>query len=192
MRPQVLGRRDEALVPWPCAYDAAEAWHRRDAVRTIPSVEEPHSPEARVLVVDDDADIRLLLRHLLATAGMAVDEAAGGPEALALLDGSRRWDAVVLDVQMPAVDGWDVLEAIRATPGVADLPVVMCTVKASPRDVLRAWDLGCDGYVTKPFDTSTLIAQLRAVIALDATARSARRADNRLRAEQRLHAAERA
>ena len=143
--------------------------------------------EARALVVDDDPDIRLLLRHVLGSAGLRVEEADGGAEALAHVgNGGALPHVVVLDVQMPLVDGWDVLTALRERPETADIPVVMCTVKSSTRDFVRAWELGCDAYVTKPFDSSSLVEQVREVMLLDLEARMARRREALERAQARL------
>lgn len=105
---------------------------------------------AEVLVVDDDPDVRNLMALALSTTGFSVVRAAGGREALAELD-ARRFDLVLLDIQMPSCDGWAVLEAIRGNVSTADLPVIVATVKGRSVDMQRAWRLGCDGYVTKPF-----------------------------------------
>ncbi len=104
-----------------------------------------------VLVVDDAPDIRLLVREVLERSGFVVIEACSGPQALQSLAGPELPDVVVLDVQMPDMDGWEVLSAVRRQRVTADLRVVLCTVKAGPADTLRAWELGCDGYLTKPF-----------------------------------------
>lgn len=126
----------------------------------------------RALVVDDDADIRLLLERILTLHGFDVLSAATGPAAIEMLAGDLP-DVVLLDIQMPDVDGWDTLRAIRENVPTADLPVVLCTVKASPSDMMRGWRLGCDGYVTKPFDPPALTAELTAVITRTASERTA-------------------
>ena len=114
------------------------------------------------LVVDDADDIRLLLGHLLGSIGYEVVEASTGDEALALL-GTRAVDIALVDVQMPDVDGWATLTAIRQARETADLPVILCTVKAAASDAARAWSLGCDGYLTKPFAIASLLAEVEAV-----------------------------
>jgi CheY-like chemotaxis protein len=117
------------------------------------------------LVIDDNADVRLLLRFALEPAGFEVSEAVGGPAALAALASDGPPDVVVLDVQMPEMDGWDTLRAIRADPSTADVPVVLCTVKSTPTDVERGAELGCDGYLTKPFDIRTVVTAVGAAMA---------------------------
>jgi two-component system, cell cycle response regulator DivK len=117
----------------------------------------------RVLVVDDQEDVRELLRVALEIEGSDVTEAPAGEAALAQLDAGFVPDLVVLDIQMPLMDGWEVLERIRARAETHDLPVIVCTVKASQLDAERGWRLGCDGYVTKPFTIDRLTAEVRRV-----------------------------
>src|ERR1044072_6713162 len=100
----------------------------------------------KVLVVDDDADIRWLTRTIL-SGRFEVVEAASGVAALRVLDESQGMDVVVLDVQMPELDGWDTLAAIRKDPKWSDLPVVLCSVKSEAPDARRAWELGCDAVI---------------------------------------------
>lgn len=118
-----------------------------------------------VLVVDDAADIRLLQRAVLDRSGFSVVEADGGPDALAALASEPRPDAVVLDVQMPVMDGWQTLAAIRSDPRLCDVPVILCTVKAGPTDTERAWRAGCDGYLSKPFPIARLVEEVETALA---------------------------
>jgi len=104
----------------------------------------------KVLVVDDDPDIRWLTRTILSDR-FDVLEAASGRAALDVLGHEMSIDAVVLDVQMPELDGWDTLAAIRNDPVWSSLPVVLCSVKSEEPDARRAWQLGCDALVGKPF-----------------------------------------
>jgi DNA-binding response OmpR family regulator len=117
-----------------------------------------------VLVIDDAEDIRLLVRALLTRADCHVREAASAGDALVAISRERP-DVVLLDVQMPDADGWTVLEALRSESVTADLPVVLCTVRARPEDRARGWRLGCDGYVTKPFAIRVLVDEVKAVVA---------------------------
>jgi two-component system OmpR family response regulator len=122
--------------------------------------------KGRALVVDDAADIRLLAELVLTMAGFTVTAVSGGSEALRVLivDGDLP-DVVLLDVQMPDVDGWETLRRLRQHPTTADLPVVLCTVKGLPEDTLKGWSLGCDGYLGKPFDIGGLVEELEGVLA---------------------------
>lgn len=104
----------------------------------------------RVLVVDDDADIRWLTRTILG-GRFDILEAATGTAALRVLDEADALDAMVLDVQMPELDGWDTLAAIRKDSKWSNLPVVLCSVKSEVPDARRAWELGCDAVIGKPF-----------------------------------------
>lgn len=115
------------------------------------------------LVVDDAPDIRLLADLVLSMAGFQVRAAGSGRDALDLLAGADLPDVVLLDVQMPEVDGWETLSRMRADPRTVDLPVVLCTVKGLPEDTLKGWSLGCDGYLGKPFDIGSLVEELQAV-----------------------------
>jgi DNA-binding response OmpR family regulator len=118
----------------------------------------------RVLVVDDQADIRELLKTILSLRDFDVTEAPGGPNALERLDAGETFDLILLDVQMPEMDGWDTLAAIRERFGEIGPRVVLCTVKGHPRDLIHGWMLGCDGYVWKPFDLNAIIDEVNAVL----------------------------
>jgi CheY-like chemotaxis protein len=118
----------------------------------------------KALVVDDAPDIRLLADLVLSMAGFSVSAAASGSEALRKLAGGELPDIVLLDVQMPDVDGWETLTRVRSDPRTANLPVVLCTVKGLPEDTLKGWSLGCDGYLSKPFDINGLVEELNGVL----------------------------
>ncbi len=128
---------------------------------------------ARALVVDDAPDIRLLADLVLSMAGFSVIPAASGREALRILASGELPDIVLLDVQMPDVDGWETLSRLRHDARTADLPVVLCTVKGLPEDTLRGWSLGCDGYLGKPFDIGGLVEELHGVLGRDGAEREA-------------------
>jgi DNA-binding response OmpR family regulator len=112
----------------------------------------------RVLVVDDEADIRELLRELLGRAGYDVVEAPNGSEALKVFY-SQQPDFVILDVQMPVLDGWETLGRIRE---VSDVPVLMLTARAEELDKVRGLRAGADDYLTKPFGRQELLARVSA------------------------------
>jgi len=113
---------------------------------------------SRVLVVDDDSDIRELVRELLERAGHEVLEAADGTQGLREFY-SEQPDLVVLDVSMPGLEGWDVLERIRE---LSDVPVLMLTARAEELDKVRGLRAGADDYVTKPFGRQELLARVDA------------------------------
>jgi DNA-binding response OmpR family regulator len=113
---------------------------------------------SRILVVDDEADIRGLVRELLERAGHDVIEAPEGDEGLRRFY-SEQPDLVVLDVSMPGLDGWQVLERIRE---LSDVPVLMLTARAEELDKVRGLRAGADDYVTKPFGRQELLARIDA------------------------------
>ena len=117
----------------------------------------------RVLIVDDTDDVRSLLRVALNVAGFETMEAKEGPAALHILATEPTPDVVLLDVQMPVMDGWQTLAKIRDAAATASLPVIMCTVKSRQEDRVRGWELGCDGYLSKPFDIGELVRLVRDV-----------------------------
>jgi DNA-binding response OmpR family regulator len=126
---------------------------------------------ARVLVVDDDDDIRGLLRTLLERAGAVVYDAPDGREGLREFH-ARRPDLVILDVAMPAMDGWQVLDRIR---DMSDVPVIMLTARADELERVRGLQAGADDYVVKPFGKQELVARVQAL--LRRVARSGRTAE---------------
>jgi DNA-binding response OmpR family regulator len=119
---------------------------------------------ACVLVVDDEAPIRLLCRVNLEAEGMAVLEAADGPSGL---EEARRGrpDVILLDVMMPGLDGWRVAEELLDDPDTRGIPIVFLTARAELRDRARGLDLGGLDYVTKPFNPVELATLVRDVIA---------------------------
>src|SRR4051794_38296416 len=113
---------------------------------------------ASVLVVDDESDIRFLVRELLERAGHDVLEAGDGNEALRVFFSSRP-DLVVLDVSMPGLDGWGTLERIRE---LSDVPVMMLTAQAEELAKVRGLQGGADDYITKPFGRQEFLARVDA------------------------------
>jgi DNA-binding response OmpR family regulator len=116
--------------------------------------------EPPILIADDDADVRRLIAGLLGRAGHPVLEAADGREALKLLY-ARHPALVVLDVTMPALDGWQVLERIREVSGV---PVLMLTARGEELNRVRGLRAGADDYVPKPFGRQELLARVEALL----------------------------
>lgn len=114
----------------------------------------------KILVVDDDVDLRSLIGFSLRQAGYLVIEAGDGPRALAEMKAERP-DLVILDVNLPRMSGFEVLEKVRA---VSEIPVMMLTVRAGEEDQVRGLDLGADDYLAKPFSPRTLLARVRALL----------------------------
>ena len=115
---------------------------------------------AHLLVVDDDLSLLELLSSYLGRLGHVVDGVASGAAALDRLE-APGFDLVILDVTMPALDGWDVLSRIRA---VSRVPVIMLTARADEPDILRGFAGGADDYVTKPFSFAQLAARIGAIL----------------------------
>ncbi len=114
---------------------------------------------AYILVVDDDASVRALVRDVLECEGHSVEAVADGYAALRSLD-IRRPDCVVLDVMMPGLDGHAVLARLRAREGGVTLPVVMLTAAADDAQAWQAWSGGVDYFLSKPFDACELLRYL--------------------------------
>lgn len=114
----------------------------------------------RILIVEDEADLLTSLAQALREEGYAVDMAPDGEEGLYKAE-SWEYDAIVLDVMLPRLDGWQVLERLRRTKKT---PVLMLTARDASRDRVRGLDTGADDYVVKPFDLRELLARLRALI----------------------------
>lgn len=114
----------------------------------------------RVLVVDDEPQIRRALATNLTTRGYQVDVAADGEEALRLA-AEHRPDVVVLDLGLPGIDGIEVVAGLR---GWTDVPIIVLSVRDSEADKVAALDAGADDFVTKPFGMDELLARLRAAV----------------------------
>ena len=114
----------------------------------------------RILVVDDDADIRQLLRELLERIGYVVDEAEDGKTALRRLFANAP-SLVILDVTMPELDGYQTLERIR---DLSDVPVLMLTARTQELEKVRGLSAGADDYVAKPFGRQELLARVQALL----------------------------
>ncbi|HEY4839855.1 MAG TPA: response regulator transcription factor [Candidatus Acidoferrales bacterium] len=115
---------------------------------------------ATILVVDDEPQIRRVMRTTLTAQGYAIVEARDGQEGLEKLR-SERPDLVLLDVNMPVMDG---LETCREMRRGSDVGIIMLTVRSSEQDKVRALDAGADDYVVKPFGIQELLARVRAVL----------------------------
>jgi two-component system KDP operon response regulator KdpE len=115
---------------------------------------------ATILVVDDEPQIRRVMRATLASKGYEITEARSGEEALEKLRGQQP-NLVILDVNMPGIGG---LEACREIRERSDVPIIMLTVRNGERDKVQALDAGADDYVVKPFGIEELLARIRAAL----------------------------
>ena len=116
-----------------------------------------------MLIIDDEAPIRLLCRVNLEAEGMPVLEAGDGPSGLeAARDGSP--DVILLDVMMPGLDGWGVAEALLEDARTAEIPIIFLTARAEFRDRARGLDIGGVDYITKPFNPVELAPLVRALL----------------------------
>ena len=123
----------------------------------------PPATGERILVVDDEADIVALVAYHLAKSGYRVSTAASGPDAL---EAARRERPalVVLDLMLPGLSGYDVLEQLRAGDATKDIAVLMLTARREEQDRIRGLSLGADDYLTKPFSPQELVLRVAAIL----------------------------
>lgn len=117
----------------------------------------------RILAVDDSPSMRMLLRATLTNQGFTVFEAEDGVDALEKLDGATP-DLVITDINMPRMDGFQLIEALRAEGANAGLPILVLTTEASDEKKARARNAGATGWIVKPFDREKLGAAIRRVL----------------------------
>lgn len=129
---------------------------------------------ARVLVVDDEPDVLLLCRVNLQHAGHDVLEAGDGEHGVALAVNELP-DAIVLDLMLPAMDGYGVLAALRSDERTRAIPVLVLTAKAQREDRVRCWEEGAAEYMTKPFSPTVLTSALEQLLAMSPEQRVERR-----------------
>jgi DNA-binding response OmpR family regulator len=129
------------------------------------------SGDQKVLVVDDNQDVRDLVIHFLSADGFHVYSASNGDEALAILK-ANQVNLVLLDVMMPGKSGLEVLEEIRthSNKAVRDVPVMMITAKSSTEDIDAALAVGATSYVIKPFRANTIREKVRSILELEVSA----------------------
>ena len=115
----------------------------------------------KILVVDDEARMRKLVKDFLVNKGFSVIEAADGEEAVDVFFAQKDIALVILDVMMPKMDGWEVLKTIRK---YSQVPVIMLTARGEERDELQGFALGADEYTSKPFSPKILVARVDAIL----------------------------
>ena len=118
----------------------------------------------RILVIEDQEDNRAILRDLLDASGYAYLEAADGLAGVAAAERERP-DLILMDIQLPEIDGYDATRRIKANPALAGIPIIAVTSYALSGDEAKARAAGCDDYVTKPYSPRALIAKVRSYLA---------------------------
>ncbi len=122
------------------------------------------SATQKILVVDDDEHILRSLSQYLELEDFDVVSASSGPEALQLFE-QEKPDLLVLDVMMPGMDGFQVLESLRQNPETAHVPVLMLTARDQHNDILKGYQMGATSYLVKPFNLDELVEAIREVFA---------------------------
>jgi two-component system cell cycle response regulator DivK len=117
-----------------------------------------------ILVVEDQEDNRQILRDLLGNAGYELTEAENGEEAIAAV-ARRRPDLILMDIQLPVMDGYEATRRIRTNPDLKSVPIIAVTSYSLAGDESKALAAGCDGYVSKPYSPRELLAKVRAHLA---------------------------
>lgn len=115
----------------------------------------------KVLVVDDEARMRKLVKDFLSIKGFQVIEAGDGEEAIDVFFEHKEIALILLDVMMPKMDGWEVLKTIRK---YSQVPIIMLTARGEEQDELQGFNLGVDEYISKPFSPKILVARVEAII----------------------------
>ena len=115
----------------------------------------------KVLVVDDEARMRKLVKDFLTIKGFSVIEAEDGENAVDIFFKQKDIALVILDVMMPKMDGWEVCKAIRQ---YSQTPIIMLTARGEERDELKGFELGVDEYISKPFSPKILVARVEAIL----------------------------
>jgi two-component system cell cycle response regulator DivK len=114
----------------------------------------------RVLVIEDQEDNRRIVRDLLATAGYEILEAVTGEEGVVAAEANRP-DLILMDIDLPGLNGYEATRRIKAIPTLAKIPIIAVTSYALSGDDQKAFAAGCDAYVTKPFSPRVLLAKIR-------------------------------
>ncbi len=114
----------------------------------------------RILVVEDQEDNRRILRDLLASAGYEVLEAVTGEEGVTLAE-TQRPDLILMDIQLPGLDGYEATRRIKGNPALHKIPIIAVTSYALSGNDVKALEAGCDAYVAKPYSPRALLAKIR-------------------------------
>jgi two-component system, cell cycle response regulator DivK len=122
----------------------------------------------RILVVEDQPDNRRILRDMLTNAGYELVEAESGEEALTAVE-TKRPDLILMDIQLPVMDGYEATRRIRLNPELKSIPIIAVTSYALAGDEAKALAAGCTAYITKPFSPRALLAKVQEHLALVTT-----------------------
>ena len=114
----------------------------------------------RVLVIEDQEDNRRIVRDLLTSVGYEIIEAVTGEEGVSSAK-QHRPDLILMDIQLPDIDGHEATRRIKAQPELSHIPIIAVTSYALSGDDVKAYEAGCDGYVSKPFSPRALLAKIR-------------------------------
>jgi two-component system cell cycle response regulator DivK len=114
----------------------------------------------RILVIEDQEDNRRILRDLLTSTGYEMIEALTGEEGMISAE-THRPDLILMDIQLPGLDGYEATRRIKANPALRPIPIIAVTSYALTGDEVKAREAGCDAYVTKPFSPRSLLAKIR-------------------------------
>ncbi len=114
----------------------------------------------RILIVEDHEDNRRIMRDLLTSAGYDLLEAETGEEGVSLA-GTHLPDLILIDIQLPGLDGYGATRSIRSNPALREIPIIAVSSYALSGDDVKALEAGCDAYVTKPFSPRALLAKIR-------------------------------
>jgi DNA-binding response OmpR family regulator len=122
-----------------------------------------NGPSPRIVVADDEVDVRELVAYRLSRSGYEVIEAQDGEQALRLALADPP-DLAVLDVMMPKLNGYELTRRLRAEPATERVPIILLTARAQEADVSQGFEAGADDYLRKPFNPDELLARVRAVL----------------------------
>ncbi|MFH1368388.1 MAG: response regulator [Elusimicrobiota bacterium] len=114
----------------------------------------------KILLVEDERAVCELMRHVLEGHGYKFESAFNGIEALQKIDNISP-DLVIMDINMPQMDGWQALTALKSSPKTSQIPVIMCTEENSFADIEKANDLGCESYITKPITAERVLKKIK-------------------------------
>jgi len=118
-------------------------------------------PSPTILIVEDDEVTSYMLEFLLQREGYTVTKANDGKEALKLIENSKPFDIVLLDIMIPYINGFELVSHIRAQPAWEKTPVLMLSGKSQEKDIIKALDSGATDYIVKPFQPGEVLARIR-------------------------------